>query len=78
MTVIKKENKHEKQKEVFIEKAGSLNQDDDLLENDSLQVFTLRIPKSFLRHIDKLRKKEVGKTSRNTWILEAIHTRLNS
>ena len=47
-------------------------------EEDSLQVFTLRIPKSFICHIDELRKKDVGKTSRNTWILEAIDNRLKS
>ena len=81
MTVKKKENKIEHQEEAFIKKASSLDLDQVekiKQEEDSLQVFTLRIPKSFICHIDELRKKDVGKTSRNTWILEAIDNRLKS
>lgn len=81
MTVKKKEDKNELKQEEFVKKASSLEIDHTSVkpeEKDSLQVFTLRIPKSFLRNIDEIRKKDVGNTSRNTWILEAIDTRLKA
>ena len=38
--------------------------------------FTLRIPKKLISKIDKKRKNEIGKVSRNQWILEVIAERL--
>ena len=79
MTVKKKEDKNDLKQEEFVKKASSLDLDQtEDKKKDSLQVFTLRIPKSFLRSIDEIRKKDVGNTSRNTWILEAIDIRLKS
>lgn len=39
--------------------------------------FTLRIPSPVVAMVDQCRKTNVGKISRNTWILEAIEMRLN-
>jgi predicted HicB family RNase H-like nuclease len=38
--------------------------------------FTLRLPKSLDKMIESHRKSKVGNISKNTWILEAIHNRL--
>lgn len=79
MTIKKKENKNEEKLEEFIQKASSKEIDKSASsEDDALQTFTLRIPKSLIRKIDDTRKQGIGKISRNTWILQAIDIRLNS
>jgi len=35
-------------------------------------LFSLRLPKVTIDAIDEIRKKRIGKISRNQWILEAI------
>lgn len=38
--------------------------------------FTLRVEGTMLRSLDDSRKKQVGNISRNNWILNAIHEKL--
>jgi predicted HicB family RNase H-like nuclease len=40
------------------------------------RVFNLRVPESLVKAVDALRKRRMGKISRNTWILEAIQDKI--
>jgi hypothetical protein len=43
---------------------------------DKERVFNLRVPGYLVEKIDALRKRRIGKISRNTWILEAIEDKI--
>jgi hypothetical protein len=45
-------------------------------EGEKERIFNLRVPERLVEQVDALRKKRIGKISRNTWILEAIEDKV--
>jgi hypothetical protein len=56
-----------------IEKGGSIAKDNPDSEKKNLQ---LRLETDLINQIDEIRKKRTIPPSRHTWILEAIHEKL--
>ena len=59
----------------IIEKGGSVVNDKPDLERKNLQ---LRLETDLIERIDKIRRKRMVPPSRHTWILEAIHEKLQN
>ena len=59
----------------IIEKGGSVMNDKPDSERKNLQ---LRLETDLIEQIDKIRRKRMVPPSRHTWILEAIHEKLQN
>jgi predicted HicB family RNase H-like nuclease len=60
--------------DALISKGGSTAAQDE--DKDEVLTFTLRLPRDLARRIDVAAKSRKIKPSRHTWILEAIHEKL--
>lgn len=83
MTIARKVEKkeptlHEEDIEKVISRGGKTTAESELVDLDKELKFTLRISAGLMEEIDKLRDKETGHISRNTWILQAIQHQINT
>jgi len=79
MSVKKKQMVHkidEKLIENAINKGAKTKVESSQGEDEENILFTLRIPRSLMDKIDEMRKKKVGKVSKNQFILETLYEKV--
>ena len=68
----------ERRVEALIEKGGSVAPDHEEGKGIRPQLVQLRLPRSLVQRIDKVRKHRIVAPSRHTWLLEALLEKLET
>lgn len=73
---LKENHRVKKATKDFISAGGAISDESKKHLQEDVR-FTLKISKSMVAKIDKIRKNQVGFVSRNTWIVQAISEKIS-
>jgi hypothetical protein len=76
MAITGKPKKNSVNVEALIEKGGSVSNEDTATNTKRIFNLQLRIDEELLSRIDKVLEERKIKTPRHTWLLEAVHEKL--
>ena len=74
----KKSASSERHIEALIDKGGSVALDHEKEQKVRLQLVQLRLPRTLVQRIDKVRKQRLVAPSRHMWLLEALLEKLET
>ena len=74
----KSRGEDERHIEALINKGGSVAPGHEEEKGGGLQLVQLRLPRTLVRRIDKVRKHRLVAPSRHTWLLEALLEKLKT
>lgn len=76
MAIVEKPKKTKLDAETLINKGGSVPAAQVVAADEEVMNVQLRVPKQLVTHIDRLRAARKIKIPRHTWLLEAIHEKI--